>query len=72
MLNTGEFTINNKGVYSSVTKSGRGFRDKILQQLGTAQLEDSKFNSNSEGGFDDATNGDISADMHFNPGASGL
>ena len=49
-----------RGMPSSVTKSGRGFREKILAQLGNAQLEDSKFNSNSEGFQDD---NEISGDM---------
>ena len=53
-----------RGIHSSVTKSGRGFREKILAQLGNAQLEDSKFNSNSEGFQDD---NEISGDM-FNRG----
>jgi len=47
-LGTGEFADVRSGMLSSVTKSGRGFRDKILAQLGSAQLDDSKFNSNDE------------------------
>ena len=47
-MGTGEFADNRGGMLSSVTKSGRGFREKILAQLGSAQLDDSKFNSNSE------------------------
>ena len=47
-MGTGEFA-DPRGMLSSVTKSGRGFREKILAQLGDAQLNDSKFNSNSEG-----------------------
>jgi hypothetical protein len=35
-----------------VTKSGRGFREKILAQLGSAQQDDSKFNSNSDQDYD--------------------
>ena len=38
-----------RGIPDSVTKSGRGFRGEILARLGNPHLEDSKFNSNSEG-----------------------
>ena len=48
LMGTGEFADGGRGLLSSVTKSGRGFREKILAQLGNAQLDDSKFNSNSE------------------------
>ena len=51
-MGTGEFADQRGGMLSSVTKSGRGFREKILAQLGTAQLDDSKFNSNSEQEYD--------------------
>ena len=50
-MGTGEFA-DQRGMLSSVTKSGRGFREKILAQLGSAQLDDSKFNSNSEQEYD--------------------
>lgn len=51
-LGTGEFADHRGGMLSSVTKSGRGFREKIIAQLGNAQLDDSKFNSNSENDYE--------------------
>jgi len=35
-MGTGEFADPRNGMLSSVTKSGRGFREKILAQLGNA------------------------------------
>ena len=51
-MGTGEFAEQRGGMLSSVTKSGRGFREKIIAQLGNAQLDDSKFNSNSENDYE--------------------
>ena len=59
-MGTGEFA-DPRGMLSSVTKSGRGFREKILAQLGNAQLDDSKFNSNSEQDYDHT------ASLGYNP-----
>ena len=59
-VGTGDFA-DPRGMLSSVTKSGRGFREKILAQLGNAQLDDSKFNSNSEHDYDNT------ASLGYNP-----
>ena len=60
-MGTGDFADPRNGMLSSVTKSGRGFREKILAQLGNAQLDDSKFASNSEQEYDGT------ASLGYNP-----
>lgn len=59
-MGTGDFA-DPRGMLSSVTKSGRGFREKIIAQLGNAQLDDSKFNSNSEHDYE------ATASLGYNP-----
>ena len=60
-MGTGDFAEQRGGMLSSVTKSGRGFREKIIAQLGNAQLDDSKFNSNSENDYE------ATASLGFHP-----